>query len=221
LSTPPYQLFTSPEQKAALEARNGLLQFEAIAPIVAASKSGFNFTPEILCELQRLAIQDIYTCAGKMRDGPVFLIRTPPDPSKHQPPPWEQVVPLVDEMCEHINCNFGRLSPIQLASYAMWRINWIHPFFGGNGRTSRTASYLLLSVRMGFNLPGLNTIPQQIEQDPLPYYGALESADESVKLGHVDLSQMESLLSQLLAAQLLSIHDKATDTKLSGTATQA
>jgi len=74
---------------------------------------------------------------------------------------------------------------------------------------------------MGFNLPGLNTIPQQIEQDPLPYYGALESADESVKLGHVDLSQMESLLSQLLAAQLLSIHDKATDTKLSGTATQA
>lgn len=185
------------------------MQFEAIAPIVAASKSGFNFTPEILCELQRLAIQDIYTCAGKMRTGKVILVRTPPDPSKHQPPPWEQVVSLVDEMCEHINCNFGRLSPIQLAAYAMWRINWIHPFFGGNGRTSRAASYLLLSVRMGFNLPGLNTIPQQIEQDSTPYYRALENADESAKSGRVDLSQMESLLSQLLAAQLLSIHDRA------------
>jgi len=185
------------------------LQFEAIESIVAASKSGFNFTPEILCDLQRLAIQDIYTCAGKMRTGRVILVRNPPDPNKHQPPPWEQVVPMVDEMCEHINCNFGRLSPIQLASYAMWRINWIHPFNGGNGRTSRAASYLLLSVRMGFNLPGLNTIPQQIEQDSTPYYRALESADESAKVGAVDLSQMESLLSRLLAAQLLSIHNRA------------
>jgi len=205
----PHELFDTREQKAALEARNGLLQFEAIESMALASKGGFTFTASLLCELQRLAIQDIYTCAGKMRTGPVFLVRNPPDPNKHQPPPWEQVVPLVNDMCEHINCNFMRMSPIQIGAYAMWRINWIHPFFGGNGRTSRAASYLLLSVRIGFNLPGLNTIPQQIEQNSQPYYRALESADLSAKRGPVDLAEMEELLSRLLASQLLSIHNRA------------
>jgi Fic family protein len=209
LADPANQLFTDPQQKAALEARNGLLQFEAVQAMVAASKSGFALTPAILCELQRLAIQDIYACAGKTRKGPVYLNRIPPDPTKHQPPPPEQVAQLVDEMCEYINCNFMRLSPIQLGAYAMWRVNWIHPFFGGNGRTSRAVSYLLLSVRMGFNLPGLNTIPQQIEQDSQPYYRALELADTSAQSGQIDLSAMETLLSRLLAAQLLSIHNMA------------
>lgn len=206
---PPVQLFTDPKQKADLEARNGLLQFETIEKIVSESKNGFTFTPALLCELQRLAIQDIYSCAGRIRTGPVILVRNPPDPNKHQPPPWEQVVPLVDLMCEYINDNLMRLSPIQIAAYAMWRINWIHPFFGGNGRTSRAASYLLLSIRMGFNLPGINTIPQQIENDSNPYYRALEHADDSFKTGPLDLSRMEELISRLLATQLISIHDKA------------
>ena len=93
----------------------------------------------------------------------------------------------------------------------MWRINWIHPFFGGNGRTSRATSYLLLNVRMGFNLPGLNTIAQQIEKNRDPYFLALEAADESNKRGVIDVSAMESLMSQMLAAQLLSVHSKATE----------
>jgi len=62
---------------------------------------------------------------------------------------------------------------------------------------------------MGFVLPGVNTIPEQIERDSYPYYRALENADESVKNGPVDLFQMEELLSRLLAAQLLSIHNLA------------
>jgi Fic family protein len=208
----PHELFDNRQQKADLEARNGLLQFEAIQVIADASKDGFMFTPGLLRELQRLAIQDIFVCAGRFRDGPVYLLRDPPDPNKHQPPPADQVIPLVDETCGYINTNFGRLSPIQLAAYAMWMVNWIHPFFGGNGRTARAASYLLMSVRMGFNLPGLNTIPQQIEQDSAPYYKALEKADESYKGGTVDLSEMEGLLSKLLATQLVTIYDKAAAT---------
>ncbi len=62
---------------------------------------------------------------------------------------------------------------------------------------------------MGFNLPGLNTIPEQIEKDSNPYYRALEHADETDKAGSVDLSPMKDLLSRLLAAQLLTIHDRA------------
>jgi hypothetical protein len=64
---------------------------------------------------------------------------------------------------------------------------------------------------MGFNLPGVNTIAQQIETDRGPYYAALAAADDAFKNGNVDVSGMESLMSQLLAAQLLSVHEKATN----------
>ena len=83
---------------------------------------------------------------------------------------------------------------------------------GGHSRTSRGASYLLLNAKMGFNLPGINTIAPQIERDRVPYYAALGAADEALKRGRQDISEMEDLLSQLLALQSLSIHDKATDT---------
>ncbi len=203
----PYELFDNRQQKAALEARNGLLQFSAIEKMVDSSKNqGFVFTPEILRDLHRLVIQDIYTCAGQFRTYDVYI-----ENALHQPPPFADVPQLVDDMCKYINDNFGRLSGLQLAAYAMWRVNWIHPFAGGNGRTSRGASYLLLNVRMGFNLPGVNTIAQQIENDRAPYYDALAAADEALRQGNTDVSAMEALMSQLLAAQLLSVHQKASN----------
>jgi Fic family protein len=208
----PHELFDTREQKADLEARNGLLQFEFIEALVSSSKNGFVFSPALMLELHRLAIQNIYICSGTFRTQDVVLIRNGVvDYSKHQPLPWGQVLGLVEEMCEYINKNFGRLSGIHLASYVMWRMNWIHPFMGGNGRSSRAASYLLLNVRMGFNLPGINTIAQQIEKDRAPYYQALILADEAFKQGLVDVSAMEELLSRALAAQLLSVHQKATN----------
>ena len=116
---------------------------------------------------------------------------------------------LVNEMCKYVNENFGK-SAVHLAAYVMWRHNWIHPFAGGNGRTSRGVSYLVLNVRLGFNLPGVNTIAQQIESDRRPYFAALREADEAFKKGTVDISAMEKLIEQALAAQLLSVHEKAT-----------
>jgi len=59
----------------------------------------------------------------------------------------------------------------------MWRINWIHPFFGGNGRTARALSYLVLCAKLGFRLPGNKTIPDFIVESREPYYTALRKAD--------------------------------------------
>lgn len=66
-----------------------------------------------------------------------------------------------------------------------------------------------MCARLGFYLPGKNTIPLQIEKDRGPYYEALAQADEADKAGKLDISAMEELVSQALAAQLLSVHDKA------------
>ncbi len=140
-----HQLFTSAEQKAELEARNGLLQFDEVIRLI---KQGFVLRPSILQRLQRLAIQDIYTCAGNYRTGPVLIAGT-----THQPPLAHEVPEQVEELCEYVNTHKDR-SALHLAAFVMWKVNWIHPFSGGNGRTSRALSYLVLCSRLGYKLPG-------------------------------------------------------------------
>jgi fido (protein-threonine AMPylation protein) len=72
-------------------------------------------------------------------------------------------------------------------SNVMWRLNWIHPFADGNGRTSRTVSYGILAIRAG-NVPsGSPSIPEQIVQNRAPYFETLEAADESWKKDVLDL----------------------------------
>jgi Fic family protein len=88
----------------------------------------------------------------------------------------------------------------------MWRLNWIHPFADGNGRTSRIVSYVVLSVRAGSLLPGTPTIPDQIVDNREPYFEALDTADLAFKTGQVDVSKMEELLASLLANQLAAFY---------------
>jgi Fic family protein len=92
----------------------------------------------------------------------------------------------------------------------MWRLNWIHPFPDGNGRTSRILSYILLNVKLGYILPGNPSIPQQIVECRGLYLDALEAADMSVlDDGELNLSEMEPMLRAMLANQLVSVVDSA------------
>ena len=194
-----HQLFTDPEQKAALEARNGLLQFDEVLRLIDQASAGFRLRPSTLQRLQRLAIQDIYTCAGNYRTGPVFIAGT-----THQPPAAPEIAECVEEMCDYVNTNWA-MSPLHLSSYMMWRLNWIHPISGGNGRTSRAISYLVLCARLGYRLVGTDTIPEQIVANRQPYYSALDAADAAYANGNIDVSAMEVLLGRMLAVQLSSV----------------
>jgi Fic/DOC family len=98
-------------------------------------------------------------------------------------------------------------SAVHLSAYTMWRLNWIHPFSDGNGRTSRIFSYIVLSVKLGQVIPGTITIPDQIVANRKPYFEALESADRAWDRGTLDVSQMEILLERLLSDQYLSSVD--------------
>ena len=200
-------LFHDAESKARLEARNGLLQFdEVIRLVVEAMKStaAFKLRPSTLQTLHRIAIQDIYKCAGNYRTHSVSIRGT-----THQPPPWENVPQLVEEACDYVIDNWSRTA-IHLAAYLMWRTNWIHPFSGGNGRTSRAVSYLVLCTKLGCRLPGTLTIPEQVVASREPYYLALDSADEASTRGLVDVNAMEELLSNILAKQLVNVYKNAT-----------
>jgi Fic family protein len=147
------------------------------------------------------ALKGIHTMAGTYRNGPVKI-----GGSKHTPPEAFLVAEEVQGLCDYVNENWQAKDGLHLSAYVLWRLNWIHPFADGNGRTARAISYVVLCTRLDGLLPGSPTIPDQIADDKKPYYAALEVADEALeKTGKVDVSAMEGLLRGMLAKQLVSV----------------
>jgi Fic family protein len=200
-------LFKDPGEKKALESRNGLRQYDEVVRLAEEAikaHARFPLRPSTLQSLQRFAIEGIYTCAGSLRTDPVYIHGT-----SHEPPPAADVPALLEQLCDYVNDHWADRSAIHLSSFVMWRLNWVHPFKGGNGRTSRAASYLVLCVRAGQLFPGALTIPDQIVAKRDPYYIALDAADAAWAKGMVDVSGMEVLLEAMLARQLMSAHEAA------------
>jgi Fic family protein len=92
--------------------------------------------------------------------------------------------------------------PTVLPAYALWRLNWIHPFVEGNGRTARAACYYLICLKQGRLLPGKKIVPERIRENRQPYYSALQAADRAWDQGHFDVSMLADYLARLLKAQL-------------------
>jgi Fic family protein len=205
------ELIKDPVALAEREALNGLRQFDTVVQMVEhflQPERPFRFRASHLLTLNRDALEGISSYAGNYRPANIEI-----KGSKHQPVGAHMVPGMVEELCDYVNDNWAQQTPIHLASYVMWRLNWIHPFADGNGRTSRSASYLVLCIRTGYLLPGKKTIPEQIASEKDPYYKALEAADEAWSPGKLDLSKMEDLLGSLLANQLLGVLVDATGKK--------
>ncbi len=102
-------------------------------------------------------------------------------------------------MCDYVIDHWKDESALHLSAYVLWKLNWIHPFSDGNGRTARAVAYVVLSTKLDSLLPGSPTIPEQIAGDKRPYYSALETADRQLKDGIIDVSVLEDMLGGMLA----------------------
>jgi hypothetical protein len=133
------ELITDPQAKAVAEARNGFRQYDAAIGAIhtALDRGSFKLRPSLILGLQREALAGICSYAGNYRPGGVAI-----EGSKHEPVGAHLVPELVEDMCDYVNDHWNESTPIHLASYLMWRLNWIHPFADGNGRTSRIISYV-------------------------------------------------------------------------------
>jgi Fic family protein len=172
------------------ETENGRRQYEAALDMIRSYLEPgrpFALRASHVQSLQSIAVDGIERQPGQFRTTAVGI-----EGAKHQPPEAFRVQGLVTEMCEYVNDNLHEKSPFHLSAYLMWRHNWIHPFADGNGRTSRMLSYVVLSLMLGYQLPGRPTIPEQIQQDRSAYFGALEAADASELTGSMDLTVMET-----------------------------
>jgi Fic family protein len=200
-------LLTDPDEIARKEAENAVRQFDAVLDLidyVARDGREFRLRPSTILSLHKLALDGLSRYAGTWRPSAVSI-----EKSGHKPPHESDVPRLIEEMCDWVNDNWANETALKICAYLMWRLNWIHPFLDGNGRTSRAVSYLALCAKLGDRLPGTTTIPEQIAAGRDPYYTALEAADLAHERGELDISAMEELLRHYLGVQLSSTFDQA------------
>ena len=200
-------LISDPEQQAIREAENAIRQFDRVLDMiddVARGGRPFKLRTSKILDLHRCALEGLSAYAGNFRPGPVTIGK-----SKHTPPEAHLVAELIEEMCDYVNDHWQQQTAVELCAYVMWRLNWIHPFADGNGRTSRALAYLVLCARFGDRLPGRKTVPEQIAENKAPYYDALETADAAFALGRIDVGEMRDLLETYLALQLKTVFDAA------------
>src|SRR6185312_15970138 len=136
------QLISDPEEKARREASNGLRQASTVNEMVEywlQPDRPFKLRVSQLLTLNRIALEGLSAYAGNFRPGPVAI-----QGSKHQPVGAHLVPERLEELCDYVNSNLQSKSAVHLAAYVLWRLNWIHPFADGNGRTARAAAYLVM-----------------------------------------------------------------------------
>jgi Fic family protein len=65
----------------------------------------------------------------------------------------------MDDSVNQVNLWWQSADPVALATFVLWRLNNIHPFINGNGRTARAATYFVLCVKAGGWLQGTTILP--------------------------------------------------------------
>lgn len=117
-------------------------------------------------ELNGIVMRDIDRAwAGRYRDRGVVI-----GGATHTPPEAFAVPQLMRELVDWLNNDGRSLHPVELAALFHHRLVHIHPFFDGNGRTTRLVMNVLL-LRAGFPLVVI------LKNDRRKYYHLLDEAD--------------------------------------------
>ena len=155
--------------------------------------------PDLYARIQErnlLRQYDLLTNCIEIGEDPIYV-------GNHCPPHFKEVPNLMDRFFSLVHENWELADhPTLLAAHALWRLNWIHPFVEGNGRTARAACYYLLCLRHGQLLPGCKIVPERIRENRRPYYAALQAADVAWEQGHFGIDPLAEYLGALLKQQL-------------------
>lgn len=187
-----------PDFFARIQEQNLLRQYDLLVNCIeiGLSKGIEAFDKYMLWSLNSAAVANIAQFGGRFREQPIYV-------GDHIPPHFKDIPGFIDQFISVVHENWGIIDhPTMLPAYALWRLNWIQPFFEGNGRTARAACYYLICLRQGRLLPGRKTVPERIRENREPYYEALKAADHHWENGHFDVEELANYLADILEDQL-------------------
>jgi Fic family protein len=185
----------------ALEVENGNRQYDFLRSIVTASLNiGRPFLSQhVIKAFNFQAITCLHIAPGEYRPCDVKV-------GNYNPPPHWRVPASMDDFVNVVNRNWDSSDPVALATYVLWRLNNIHPFVNGNGRTARAACYFVLCLTLKGWPEGNIILPELIKRDRDEYCIALQTAhDAFANSGEPDLVHLHDIVSRLLKEQLASI----------------
>ena len=188
----------NPELFRRIQEQNLLRQYDLLTNCIeiGLEKGIEAFDKYSLWALNHVAVANIAQFGGRYRQEPIYV-------GDHIPPHFDRVSDEMDRFFSVVHENWTIVDhPTQLAAYALWRLNWIHPFVEGNGRTARAACYYLICMRQGQILPGKKIVPERIRENRKPYYAALKAADKAWNEGQFDVQELAAYLQDLLKLQL-------------------
>ena len=183
---------------------NLLRQYDLLATKVLISlemKFIANFAT--ISDLNFVAVVDFPEDAGKYRfstNSDVYI-----KDSTHTPPKAPEIHVHVRRFVDFVNTNWHDSTLLEMPAYALWKINWIHPFSDGNGRTAQAISYYFLCLKAGRLLGGGDILPKLIRENQKTYCRLLgEMGDSHASNGESELENMIEFLGRLLKLQLSS-----------------
>jgi hypothetical protein len=171
---------------------NGNRQYDFLKSLVDASIAVQRpfLSSHILKALNFHAITCLHTSAGEFRPCPVTV-------GTHSPPPHYRVEALMEDFVNMANRLWETTDDLVLAAWVLWRLNWIHPFINGNGRTARAACYFVLCLKANRWLPGSPILPELLVRERDRYVVALQQADAAG-----NLVPLHALLGELIDEQI-------------------
>ncbi len=177
--------------------RNLLRQYDLMTNCIELGlrKGPMSFDKYMLWALNHVAVANISQQGGRFRKEPIYI-------GDHHPPHFPDVDDWMDRFITTAQENWTIWTPTELAAYGLWRLNWIHPFVEGNGRTARATCYFLLCVRGGALLGGSKILPERIRENRDGYEAALRAADDAWERGDLDFTEMEAYLAPLVEEQV-------------------
>jgi Fic family protein len=180
-----------------LEISNGNRQYDFLLSIVQmATAVGRPFLSEhVIKALNFQAITCLHTNAGEYRPCQVVV-------GTHTPPEHYRVDALMEDFVNYVNRHWIESDAVALAAFVLWRLNYIHPFINGNGRTARAACYFVLCLHLGQLLPGKTILPELIKRERGDYVKALQVTDQSFIAGQLDLTALHAFLERLIQEQI-------------------
>lgn len=186
-----------PELYQLVQDRNLIRQYDLLTNCIelGLAKGPTSFDKYVMWSLNHAAVSNISQFGGRFREEPIYV-------GNHIPPHFKDVPELMDRFVSFLHENWHNYQPISLAAYGLWRLNWIHPFIEGNGRTARAVCYYLLCARAGGLIRGKKIVPERIRENRDPYYAALRAADRAWEGGNLDCSELELYLKGLVQDQL-------------------